>query len=507
MSSRLRSAGLWAVSFLILLSGCASFNTDTGAPPVIAEMPDQFARSDANGVYRPARWWTGFDDTALDTVMDAALEGNFSLQEGAARLRAAEARARVSKSGLFPQINAGASANYSNSPLGGSTFGNILPGGGAGGSGPTRIENETYNPSLGFSYEVDIWGRIRNDARAASADAFAAAADLQATRLAILAETYTAYFDIVDTRYQIALATRIIDVLDDRLQRTEDRYNRGLASSFELYQLRQEFRNVQAGLPQRESRLAALEGQLAVLTGRYSNTIQSLLAGEMKPRLIFDPVPSGLPIDLLAQRPDVYAAGLRLEAARFRVKARKAERFPALSLTANVGTQADNVPGIFDVFDNWVLNLGASLTAPIFQGGRIKANIELADAQYAEQAAAYARTVLTAYQEVGAAMEQYEEERQRYRFLYSQLQESEAAANLQSRRFARGVGSYTDFLDALRTRFQVQASLSTSGRDVAMARLAVHRALGGSWDAPVASTPGQNTADEAATSIDEPQEP
>jgi len=495
------------MSLLILLSGCASFNTDTSPPPVIAQMPDQFARSDTGGVYRPVQWWAGFDDPTLNKLMDSALEGNFSLKEGAARLRAAEARSRVSKSGLFPQINAGASANYSNSPLRGSAFGNIIPGGGNGGGGLTRIENETYNPSLGFSYELDIWGRIRNDARAASADAFAAAADLQATRLAILAETYTAYFDIVDTRYQIALATRIIDVLDDRLKRTEDRYNRGLASSFELYQLRQEFRTVQAGLPQRESRLAALEGQLAVLTGRYSNNLQSLVAGELKPKLIFDPVPSGLPIDLLAQRPDVYAAGLRLEAARFRVKARKAERFPALSLTANVGTQADNVPGIFDVFDNWVLNLGANLTAPIFQGGRIRANIELADAQYAEQAAAYARTVLTAYQEVGAAMEQYEEERQRYSFLFSQLQESEAAANLQSQRFARGVGSYTDFLDALRTRFQVQASLSGAGRDVAMARLAVHRALGGSWNMPVVSAGDVNTADTGATSIDEPQEP
>ncbi len=478
---------------LVMLSGCASFKTASSEPAIISQIPDEFARAVPQGDYAPVRWWTAFGDPALNRLLDEALDGNLSLQEAAARLKAAEARARLSKSGLFPQVNASASASYSNSPLGGSAFGDFVPGGGPGG-GPTRLENETYNPGLGFAYEVDIWGRIRNDLRSARADALAAAADLQAVRLSIMAETITAYFDLVDARHQIALSTKIIDVLGDRLERTEDRYRRGLASSFELYQVRQEFRNIQASLPQRETRLAAIEGQIAVLAGRYASNIKPLIDGKLQPKLIFEPIPGGLPIDLLAQRPDVYAEGLRLEAARFNVKARKAERFPALSLSTNAGTQADNVPGVFDVFDNWVLNLGASLTAPIFQGGRIKANVDIADAQYAQQAALYARTVLTAYQEVGVAMERYEEERQRYRFLFSQQQEAEAAANLQSRRFAGGVGSYTDFLDALRARYQVQSAISSAGRDVALARLAVHRALGGSWDLPKGPS-GQGPSD------------
>lgn len=459
---------------MLLVSGCVSMAPDSPAPEIAAGLPQQYSKTDASGAYEPAQWWTNFQDPVLDALLDEALAKNLDLAEAAARLRAAEAQARVSKSGLFPQINADVGSSYSDTPTAGTGFG--------AGAGASRFQVESYTSGLGFSYEVDLWGKLRDDARAGRADATAAAADLQAARLAVIAETITSYFDIVDARDQIALTTKIIDVLGDRVEQTENRYRRGLATSFELYQVRQDFRNIQAGLPQRESQLTATEGQLAVLIGRYSDNMDQFLGQKLAPQLVFTSVPSGLPIDLLAQRPDIYAEGQRLESARFNLGARKAERFPSISLSAGTGTQAGSPSGLFDIFDKWILNLGAGLTAPLFQGGRIRANIEAADAQYAQQAAVYARTVLTAYQEVGVAIESYEEERQRYRFLFSQLDEATAAAELQSRRFATGVGSYVDYLDALRAQYQVQSALSSAGRDVALARLAVHRALGGSWD-------------------------
>jgi NodT family efflux transporter outer membrane factor (OMF) lipoprotein len=457
-------------------SGCTSLAPNSTAPEIAAGIPAAFDRNEADGPYQSSRWWTGFEDPVLNRLLDEALVKNLDLAEASARLRAAEARARISRSGLFPQVNAGLNSSYSDSPTAGTSFGSF-PGATAG-----RLQNETYSSSLAFSYELDIWGKLRNDARAGRADAVAAAADLQAVRLAVLAESITSYFDIVDARHQIALTTKMIDVLGDRVEQSEDRYRRGLITSFELYQVRQDFRNVQASLPQRESQLAATEGQLAVLVGRYSSNMQELLGKTLTPKLIFEPVPAGLPIDLLIQRPDVFAESQRLESARYNLGARRAERFPSLSLSGGTGSQAGNPADVLNIFDNWVLNLGAGLTAPLFQGGRIRANIEVADAQYAQQTAVYARTVLTAYQEVETAIERYEEERQRYRFLFSQLEEAQATATLQSRRFANGVGSYVDYLDALRAQYQVQSALSSAARDVALARLGVHRALGGSWD-------------------------
>lgn len=464
----------------LLVSGCASMAPDSSAPEIAAGVPQQYDKVDVDGAYEPAQWWASFQDPVLNELLDEALAKNLDLAEASARLRAAEAQARVSKSGLFPQVSGSLGSSYSDSPTDGTGF--------SFGGGSQRLQTETYTSDLAFSYEVDLWGKLRDDARAGRADAIAAAADLQAARLAVMAETITSYFDIVDARDQIVITTKIIDVLGDRVEQSEDRYRRGLTTSFELYQVLQDFRNIQAGLPQRESQLTATEGQLAVLIGRYSDNMDSFLGQKLAPKLIFTPIPSGLPIDLLAQRPDIYAEGQRLESTRFNLGARKAERFPAISLSTGTGTQAGEAAGLFDIFDNWVFSLGASLTAPLFDGGRIRANIEIADAQYAQQAAVYARTVLTAYQEVGSAIEGYEEERQRYRFLFSQLDEATAAAQLQSRRFATGVGSYVDYLDALRAQYQVQSALSSAARDVALARLAVHRALGGSWDKPVTIT-------------------
>ncbi|QJB70894.1 efflux transporter outer membrane subunit [Parasphingorhabdus halotolerans] len=472
----IHSGIIWLFAAALMTSGCMTMAPDSKAPEIAASVPQAYNKIDGAGSYKPERWWTYFEDPVLNSLLDEALAKNLDLAEASARLRAAEAQARISRSGLFPQINAGVDGSYSDSPSAGTAFGSVP------GAGTQRIEIENYSSSLAFSYELDIWDKLRNGARAGRADAFAAAADLQAVRLAVQAETITSYFDIVDARHQIELTVKIIDILGDRVEQTENRYQRGLASSFELYQVRQDFRNIQAGLPQRESQLAATEGQLAVLVGRYSDNMDQFLAQKLTPKLIFRPIPSGLPIALLEQRPDIYAEGRRLDSARYNLGARRAERFPSLSLSAASGSQAGSPAGLFDIFDKWVLNLGASLTAPLFQGGRIRANIEIADAQYAQQTAVYARTVLTAYQEVGSAMERYEEERQRYRFLFSQLDEASSAAQLQSRRFASGVGSYVDYLDALRAQYQVQSSLSSAARDVALARLAVHRALGGSWN-------------------------
>lgn len=493
--------GLLAV--VIGLGGCTNFAPKSIAPDINAAVPSEYNAPTAPGNYAPSRWWAEFQDPVLNGLLDKAIADNLDIAEASARLRAAEARARVSKSGLFPQINAGLNANRSDSPLSGTGFGAGLAGANGGadastnegavdaaapiidapttGGPPSRLQFDNYSSSLAFSYELDIWGRLSNTARAGRADAIASAADLQAVRLAIMAETITSYFDIVDARHQIDLLKQIIDISADRVEQTENRYRRGLASSFELNQVRQDFRNLQASLPTRQKQLTNIEGQLAVLTGQYSQTLSPVLDQKLTPKLVFEPVPSGLAIDLLAQRPDIFAQGARLESARLNLGARKAERFPAINFTAATGTQAGAPSGVFNIFDNWVLNLGAGLSAPLFQGGRIRANIDVADAGYAQQTAVYARTVLNAYQEVESAIKGYDADRMRYRLLFAQWDEAIAASDLQSRRFASGVGNYIEYLDALRAQYQVQSALSSAGRDVALGRLAVHRALGGGW--------------------------
>lgn len=496
---------LCSIPLIMLLAGCVSMAPAEQTPTVVADIPDTFSGAADNAPYTPAAWWNAFEDPVLDGLVTDALKNNLDIAEAAARLEQVAAQARITRASLLPSVNAGVSASQSSSPLAGSAFGDL------GGGAINRIENETFSPSLSAAYELDLFGRARNDYAAARQDAAASAYDLQSVQLSAAAQAISAYFDIVDTRRQIELTVLIADVLNDRAERTDDQFRRGLSDSFELFQIRQELRSTQASLPQLESALADTQNRLAVLIGTYPQPLRDRLSRSLTPRLVFEPVPTGLPVDLLSQRPDVAASWARLDAARLRIGARKAERFPQISLSASVGTQGDTVSSALDFANNWTTSLAANIVAPIFNAGQISANIRSARAAYDQQAAIYARTVLTAYQESSSAIEDYEEQCQRYLLIMSQLDDAELSLDLQKRRFSAGVGSYVSYLDALTTVYRVRSDLSSSARATALARLSVHQALAGDWapdiepeKPPMKTVAGPLVADPSDVQKDQP---
>jgi NodT family efflux transporter outer membrane factor (OMF) lipoprotein len=467
------------------LGSCISMAPQPEVPQIAADIPANFPAQEEHQSYDPVAWWQDFQDPVLDSIVEQALAQNLDIAEAAARVAQANAQARLSRAALLPSLDGTAGANYSSTPLSGSAFGNF-PG------GPSRLESESYSIGLSASYEVDLFGSASDDLRAARADAIATEQDYRAARLATAAETISAYFEIVDARHQIEMTLLTADVLADRVAQTEERYQRGLSQSFELYQVRQDLRSVEASLPVRETALKAAEGRLALLLAEYPEEVDKLLATTLTPRLVAKDIPAGLPADLLSQRPDVAAAWERLEAARLRIGARRAERFPTLRLTASTGAQGANPSDALDVGQNWLLSLAANVIQPIIDGGRISANIQSARAVYDQRAAAYGRSVLSAYREATVAIDAYEEQRQRYSLILAQLAEAQAILDLQAERYRSGVGDYVGYLDALRSLYQVESSLSGAGRDAALARLGVHRALGGDWERP-ASTISEET--------------
>ena len=471
MMARLSFAPLIALA----LTGCVSLAPERQDPAVVAAMPESFSAARMAGEHQPAAWWRDFGDPVLDRLVEHALADNLDIAQAAARAERAAAQARVARAGLAPSIEASAGSSYSDAPLTGSSFGSF-PG------APSRLTNESYSLGLAASYELDLFGRVRNDFDAARLEARASDYDYNAVRLATAAETISAYFDIVDARFQIENALLALDVLGDRAEQTEDRYRRGLAQSFELYQVRQDLRSTEAGLPQRENTLDSAETRLTGLLALYPEASGEVLGATLLPRLVFEDVPAGLPADLLSQRPDVAAAWDRLEAARLRIGARKAERYPRVSLSASTGSQGGVPQDAFDIGENWLLSLASNIVAPIFDNGRISANIAAARATYDESAAAYGAAVLGAYNEANLAIAAYERQRARYRLILAQRDEAQSTLDLQARRFEAGVGDYVGYLDALRAFYQVESSLSAAGRDVALARLGVHRALGGDWE-------------------------
>ncbi|MGF1606463.1 MAG: efflux transporter outer membrane subunit [Rhodothalassiaceae bacterium] len=475
------------------LAGC-SFEPAAQRPAVTQALPEAFAQADAAGPYRPSGWWRSFQDPTLTALIDQAVQRNFQLEEAIARVEQAAAQRRVAGAGLIPDVTLDAQGQYQNQPADafaggfGSGGGGGMSGDGSGGvppdatAGQDRISFDTYSSSLQLSYELDFWGRVRNSINAAEARLDASVGDLQTALLSVITNTIRAYLDIAALEQRLDLSRRIVGLLEDRAQLTERRYQRGLVDSFELYSIRGQLRRLQASLPQLENQIYAAQARLAVLIGSYPEDVVDRLgrAGPLRLRIPAEPIPPGLPPALLIQRPDVRAAWLRLEAQRRDVGVQRAALFPQVTLSGGGGLQGGSPQGLVDP-NSWFANFIGNLTAPLFTGGRIRGQIAAAEAGLAAQGAAYARTVLTAFEEVETALKDHETALRRYRLLKQESRTAEASADLQLRRYREGTGSYLGFLDARRNFLEARREVVQAERGLAEARLSVHRALGGAW--------------------------
>lgn len=478
-----RIAPLSPVVAALLVLGC-SLAPPPELPDPAEEMPADFEQSPAPGAYEPLEWWKAFADPALDRIVDSVLSSNLDMAAAVARVEQARERARIARAAILPVVQAGAGIHDVTNPTNAGFGAQIQELGlerlAPGFTLPERLGITTYSLGADFSYEMDFWGRAESSALAAGAEYLASESDYRTARIGILAETIGAYFEIVDLRRQVAINRNMVDVLTEREDVAATRYDRGLTDSLDLYRIRQDLRNTQAILPQLQNGLASAVGRLAVLLGGYRDDLAEVLPEALSPGAPGDPVPAGIPTDLLMQRPDVRAARHRLEAARFQIDARRAELLPTLSFSGSIGLQGSRIDGLFKV-DQWFTNLASNLLAPIFDGGRLRSNVALAEARFGEFAATYGRTVVTAVNEVETALAVHQNQGRRHALLASRLEEARATEELRSRKYEAGIGGYPDFLDALLTRLNVESAVAGAERDLALARLTVHRALGGAW--------------------------
>ncbi|HHP7238443.1 efflux transporter outer membrane subunit [Longibacter sp.] len=485
-----------------LLAGC-SMTPSMETPEAEANLPERYkAESDSpllpasaadTSVAVPTDWWTRLGDPVLETLVDSALVGNLDLRSARARLDELQARFRIARAPLFPSATATGTVNQQTQPLntglgavfgqqGGGQQGGGQTGGGGSQTGgpPDRVSFTTYSASLGLSYEVDFWGRIRSQRKAALSQFFATAADLQNTRIAVISQTISAYTQYASLLRREALTTDAIALLEDRLAVTEDRYERGITSSFELYAVRQQLEQARANQPPLRAERYDAQTRLAVLTGRAAGEEQALLAAPSRDRLTLEPVPAGLPSDLIARRPDVMAASARLEAARQQIGVARAEMLPRLSLTAEGGLQSASLDNLLDI-DQRFSSLIANLSAPLFQGGALWARVDVTKAQYRQQLAVYEKTLLTAFQEVKSALVADRQQQLAYERVQNQLDAARASFETQQSRYQRGIGDYLALLDAEQNLLTVQQRAATARQQRIAARLTLYRALGGPW--------------------------
>ena len=307
-------------------------------------------------------------------------------------------------------------------------------------------------------------------------EASATREDLNAAAITVAAEVTERWINIISQRMQKRLLDKQLETNQTYLELVELRYRKAMVSALDVYQQRQIVESVKAQIPLVESQEQLLLHELAILLGKPPRTSIQISRKDLS---VPEEVPAtGLPADLLANRPDVRAAGLRLQAADWQVAAAHADRLPAISLTA----QATYGPAELDLlFDNWVLNLASNLTAPIFDGKRRAAEVDRTRAVVDENLAAYRETVFTAIKEVEDALISESKQREHIKALELQIDAARKALEEARERYLKGIENYLPVLTQLITVQNLDRDLIEQKAELLVDRLNLYRALGGTW--------------------------
>ena len=421
-------------------------------------VPDSFSIKDS--IQDPKqRWWETVGDEQLNSFVDEALTDNQTLLSYWARLEKAQAQARKEGADLKPSLAGAAGASYTRIETDSSS-----------------VENENYSIGLVAGYEVDLWGRIRATNESALLSAEASREDLNTVAMTLAAEVTERWVAILSQRLQRQLLEQQLSNNETYLELVELRFRKSLASALDVFQQRQLVERSKAQLPLIEMQERMLQNQLAVLLGRMPNQSPVITRQELP---VLDAVPdAGLPVQLLQNRPDIVAAFKRLEAVDQDLAAARADRLPALRLTGSVAYDSDQLE---KVFDNWIANLAASVTAPVFDGGRRKAEVEINEAAVQQQLAEYRQLVLSAVREVEDALISETKIREHVAALENQLQAGKNALKEAGTRYLNGLNDYLPVLTQLLSVQSLENDLIRRHEDLLVARISLYRAIGGSW--------------------------
>jgi NodT family efflux transporter outer membrane factor (OMF) lipoprotein len=384
------------------------------------------------------------------------------LKETWARLHQVQALAVQAGAALYPDLTGTAGAFYTRQRSGN-------------GSRKT-VSNDNYFLGAVSSYELDLWGRVRSGRESALLEASAAREDVNTAAMTLAAEVAQRWVNIIAQRMQKRLLEHQLQTNLTFLELIEIRFHMAMVSALDVYQQKQVVEDIMAAIPMVEAREQLLRHELALLLGKLPQTFLNISREDL-PNPIEIPA-TGLPADLLSARPDLRAAGMRLWAADWQVAAARADRLPAISLTA----QARYGESDMDVlFDNWLLSLAGNLTAPIFDGKRRAAEVDRSLAIVDEKVSAYRRTVLTAIKEVEDALVSESKQREHIKGLERVMATARKALKEAGNRYRKGL---TDYLPVLTQLLKVQGlerNLIQQQANLLGARISLYRALGGTW--------------------------
>jgi NodT family efflux transporter outer membrane factor (OMF) lipoprotein len=488
-------AGALAAAAAALLSACTmgpNFTRPETTPPpawaATSATPPDLPSKPVPTAYDGRRWWSVFKDPVLDGLVDEARRQNIDLQTAALRIEEARAQRGSAVSQGLPSVSGSgiggrqrASRNGLASALTGSSSQQSSSSASNSGSPAPSPYSDLFDAGFDATWELDLWGKVRRGVEAADADIVSAEQARGDAMVSLTAEV--ARTDLALRGAQRQRSIVLAEIADEQqlLKLTRSRSDSGFGSQADAVQQQSQLAASEAQLPPIEQNIEQAMNRLALLLALPPGALTERLGPFPQTDVALPPaVPVGLPGDLLRRRPDILKSEADLHAATAKVGQAKAQLFPSITLGGTGGFQSIHASSLTDWASRFWVG-GAQISIPIFEGGKLKAQIRTADAQLKEAALTWRSTVLSAYHDADNALVAYADEQRHAAALGRQLADARRSDALMRSRYRSGFVSMIDVLDAQRNVYQAEQQALQSNVDASTDLVALYKALGGDW--------------------------
>jgi multidrug efflux system outer membrane protein len=431
-------------------------------PNTFRDLAENAQLQEQSASYADLPWWQVFKDAKLQELIRTALKQNYDLQLATERINAARAQLAVTRSSLFPQVQAGANFN-----------------GGKDNNLQTKYNFLTLVGDAAF--QLDLFGRLRRATEASRAELLATDTARQTVILTLVSDLANDYFTLLQLDLQLQITHETVATQTDSVKLTKLRLEHGVATKLDVLQAQQVLDTANAQIPDLERQIAQEENAISILLGDYPRGVPrglSLAEQELPPE-----VPPGLPSSLIARRPDIREAEQILIAANAEIGVAKAQFFPQIALTGSGGGSFGRSSAFPSFLPTQVgiWSYGAQVSQPIFTGGGLRGNLHFAESQHAQALIAYRQTIQRAFGDVSDTLIAYNKLHQvriRQQDTVADLQESVRISTL---RYKGGTTTYLEVLDGQRSLYAAELTLASARGDEFRSLVQLYRALGGGW--------------------------
>ncbi len=417
------------------------------------------------------KWFEVFRDPQLDNLIKVALVQNYDLRDAVARVDEARANLGITRSNQYPQVSASGDLQFTRLSRGGAT---PLP--------ATFLPDQNRNwgeATLNLlSFQVDLWGQLRRATEAARANLLSADWNRKTVITTVVSQVAADYFELLELDSELRISDSTLVSRQESLKLTMDREEHGIATELDVRQAEQLVESAAVSIPQLKQQIEQTEDQISLLLGKNPGSIEraSLFTAEY----LVPEVPAGLPSALLERRPDIRASEQSLIAANANIGVARAQYFPQITLTGNIGGQSSALARLFSG-PNAAWSFVPQVTQPIFTAGRLKNNLRLAEAERQDAQVAYEKSISTAFQEVSDALIAHQRTRESRVEQQKLVLALEVRKRLAYRRYDGGVDTQLNALDADRDLLSAQLTLEQIRYSELVSVVQLYKALGGGW--------------------------